>query len=243
MKYDYSIKVILFSSGGVLNYPVTGHWFIPPNFFQIINEKAYDKFHDIELDAAFSQAAEVLLNHKLIKSEEEEYSLFLEYYQTFFAYLPRLKATKKQIEQVAHDLVYNPDKYAFFMDASNIIPALAENYKLAIVSDAWPSLEDVLIKAGLHQNFSAFILSSAIGASLSDVRMYETALKELNVDPREALFVGDNKKNCDAAQRLGIQTALLCRDTTIYVYYRLTCRSHRVIQSLDELPRCLSGKP
>jgi putative hydrolase of the HAD superfamily len=237
-----SIKVILFGSGGVLNYPVTGHWFIPPNFFQIIDKKAYDRFHNIELDAAFSQAAEVLLNHKLIKSEEEEYSLFLEYYQTLFAYLPRLKATEKQIEQVAHDLVYNPDKYAFFTDASNIIPVLAANYRLAIVSDAWPSLEDVFIKAGLHQYFSAFILSSAIGANQSGVRMYEAALKELNINPRETLFVDDNKKNCDAVHRLGIQTALLCRDTTIYVYCRLTCRSHSLIQSLDELPRCLSRK-
>ncbi len=71
-----SIKAILFDSGGVLTYPVTGHWFIPPNFLQIINKRAYDRFHDIELNAAFAQAAEVLSNYKLIKSKEEEYSFF-----------------------------------------------------------------------------------------------------------------------------------------------------------------------
>ncbi len=236
-----SIKAILFDSGGVLTYPVTGHWFIPPNFLQIINKRAYDRFHDIELNDAFAQAAEVLSNYKLIKSKEEEYSLFQEYYQMLFACLPRLKATGNQIEQVARDMVFNPDKFAFYPDAINIIPALGANHKLAVASDAWPSLEDVFIRAGLHQYFSAFIFSSMIGTTQPDVRIYEAALKELGVDPRETVFIGDEKRNCDAAHSLGIQTVLLCRDETLYLFYQLTCRAHQVIRTLSDLPGQLAG--
>lgn len=237
-----SIKAILFDSGRVLNYPVTGHWFMPPNFFPIIDKRAYDRYHNIEIDAAFAQAAEILQNYKRIKTKEEEYSVFLEYYQMLFACLPRLKVTGNQIEQVAHDLVFNPDKYAFFPDALTVIPALAANYKLAVVSDAWPSLEDVYIKAGLRQYFSAFIISSVMGIMKPDTRLFDAALKELGITPGEALYIDDNKKNCDAALGLGIRSVLLCRDVTEYAYYRLICRSHRVIQSLDDLPRYLSEK-
>ena len=48
-----------------------------------------------------------------------------------------------QIKGLATDLVYNSDKYVFFDDALKVIPTLKSKYKLAIVSDAWPSLKDV----------------------------------------------------------------------------------------------------
>lgn len=38
MTADKTIKAILFDSGNVLNYPRTGNWFIPPNFYRYIDE-------------------------------------------------------------------------------------------------------------------------------------------------------------------------------------------------------------
>src|SRR5512133_1265882 len=158
-----SIKTVLFNSDRVLCFPVTGHWYIPPNFFQIIDRRAYDRLHDIEIDAAFAQAAEIFPSYTRISSLDEEYSLFLEYYQLFFACLRVLKISSKQVEQVAHDMVYNPDKYAFFPDALNIISPLSANLKLAVVTDARPSLEDVFVKAELRKYFSTFIFTSIVG--------------------------------------------------------------------------------
>lgn len=36
-----NIKAILFDSGRVLNKPVTGHWFITPNFFSFVDENKF----------------------------------------------------------------------------------------------------------------------------------------------------------------------------------------------------------
>lgn len=41
-------------------------------------------------------------------------------------------------------------KYTFYKDALKVIPELKLNYKLAVVSDAWPSLKDVFIDNGLY---------------------------------------------------------------------------------------------
>jgi putative hydrolase of the HAD superfamily len=231
-----SIKAILFNSNRVLCYPVTGHWYIPPNFFQIINRRAYDRRRDIEIAAAFGQASEIFQKYSHIASLDEEYSLFLEYYQLFFACLRVLKISSLQIEQVAHDMVYNPDKYAFFADALEIIPALSTNYKLVVVTDGRPSLEDVYIKAGLRPYFSAFTGSSIVGSARPDAQMVETVLKELGAAPDEALYVDDSIENCDIARRLGFQTVLLCRDSTLYFFRKLTNRAHKVIRSLADLP-------
>lgn len=38
----HNIKVLLFDSGRVLNYPRTCNWFIPPKFFDYINRKRFE---------------------------------------------------------------------------------------------------------------------------------------------------------------------------------------------------------
>lgn len=55
-------------------------------------------------------------------------------------------------------MVYNSDKYRFFDDALKVIPELKLKYKLAIVSDAWPSLKDVYEKNELYNYFDSFVL-------------------------------------------------------------------------------------
>jgi len=235
------IKAILLDSGRVMNRPATGHWFIPPNFFQFIHPDNFEKIRDIEKNAAFAQAAEQLTFYPLVRTKEEEFNVFMEYYRIFFMSIPRLKATNEQVEGIARDLVYNPEKYEFIPDALDTIPRLAKSYKLAIVSDAWPSLEDVYTHAGMRGYFSAFILSSQIGVNKPDPFIYHAALDALGVNPQEALFVDDNPQNCDGARQLGIHTALLCRDRTEYYLMRLISRNHPVIHSLSDLPGLLKS--
>ena len=37
-----NIKAILFDSGRVLNGPVTGHWFVTPNFWDYVNKDIFN---------------------------------------------------------------------------------------------------------------------------------------------------------------------------------------------------------
>ncbi len=118
-----------------------------------------------------------------------------------------------------------------------LIPYLATNYKLAIVSDAWPSLESVYETAGLRKYFSSFIISSQLGVVKPDPKMYQTALYELGVDPSCALFVDDNLRNCLGAREVGIYPILLVRDKRLLLVEKIKSlgKGYCVISSLNEL--------
>ena len=110
---------------------------------------------------------------------------------------------------MANDLVSNTSKYIFYDDALEVIPKLKQDYKLAIVSDAWPSLRDVYVEHGLEKYFDSFVISSFIGETKPHEKMYATALEELKVSAQEAVFVDDNLKNCLGAMKVGIHSVLL----------------------------------
>lgn len=229
------IKAILFDSGRVLNKPVTGHWFIPPRFFEFVDEQKYKAIDKKELDLAFHQASAYISKQKWIKNEDEEYAHFLEFYRIFAAELPQLGLTDEIVTSITTDLVYNYEKYKFFSDAVELIPKLSKTYKLAVVSDAWPSLEKVFKQAGLRDYFSSFVISSVIGVTKPHEFMYRTALEDLKLSPSEVVFVDDNIRNCDGAHKLGIRSYVLCRDWKLYCYYKLTCRNHIVVRALYDV--------
>jgi len=229
------IKAILFDSGRVLNGPVTGHWFITPNFYSFVDKEKFNSIPGQRKRVAFGKAEKYISAQSRIDTEREEYKHFLEYYKLFFKELPELNMDDKQIECVTKDLVFNYEKYKFFGDINDVIPRLSESYKLAVISDAWPSLENVFKKAGLRDYFKSFIISSKLGVTKPNELMYKTALNELGVLPEEAVFIDDSIRNCDGAKRLGIKTILLCRDLGFYLLNKATCKSHRVERSI----RCL----
>lgn len=234
------IKAVLIDSGKVLNGPVTGHWFITPNFFSFIDENIFKTIDAKQRNAAFNKAGDYISKQSLIITEEEEFLYFYEYYKIFSNELPQLKLKDNQIRAIAEDLVYNYNKYQFYKDSIEVIPELSKKYKLAVVSDAWPSLENVFKRAGMREYFSSFIISSIKGITKPDELMYKAALEELGILPEEAIFIDDGIKNCDGAAKLGIQSFLMCRDLKSYFYNRLTCIKHSVIRDFYEIKRMLS---
>jgi putative hydrolase of the HAD superfamily len=234
-----NIKAILFDSGKVLNGPVTGHWFISPDFFAHIKEKEFSGIPKARRNAAFHKAGQYLAKQNLILTQEDEYKHFLQYYRIFFDQLPELKTNQEQIVAVASDLVFNDSKYKFYQDVMKVVPELHKNYKLAVVSDAWPSLENVFAKADMKKYFSSFVVSSMKGVAKPHEMMYREALEELAVAPAEAVFIDDNIRNCNGARKLGINSLLLCRDWRVYAYNKVTCREHKVIHDLKNLERIL----
>ncbi|ADL53957.1 HAD-IA family hydrolase [Clostridium cellulovorans] len=239
-EYNNKIKAILFDSGRVLNVPTTGHWFITNNFFTYVDKKKFDSIPTDIKRLAFYEAGKFIHTKKLILDEQEEYTYFLEYYKIFSRCLPELGLANNDIESITKDYVYNYNKYSFFEDVINVIPKLSESYKLAVISDAWPSLENVYKAAGLRDYFSSFVISSKKGVSKPNELMYKTALEELDVSPDEALFIDDNIKNCDGALKLGINSLVLCRDLDSYAYHKLFKRNYTVVRNLTVVKNLLN---
>lgn len=239
--FDNKIKAILIDSGRVLNVPVTGHWFITPNFFKYVDKKKFKAIKASKRKVAFDNAGEYIQKQNLILNEQEEFNHFIEYYKIFSNFLPQLELGDKDVQAIARDLVYNCSKYCFYKDVFTTIPKLSKSYKLAVVSDAWPSLENVFIKAELRDYFSSFVISSMIGVTKPNELMYKTALEELNVLPEEAIFIDDSIRNCDGARKLGIKSFVLCRDWRIYSYNKLTHRKYNIIRSLNDIEKSFLG--
>lgn len=232
-----SIKAILFDSGRVLNGPVTGHWFITPNFWEYVNKDVFDSLDKSKIASAFAEADKYIITQKLMTTKDEEYKHFIKFYEIFSLRLPELQLYSETIENIARDLVFNPEKYVFYDDALSVIPELKDKCKLAIVSDAWPSLLDVYEENNMTSYFDSIVISSFLGTSKPDSKMYNTALEELDVKPEEAIFIDDSLKNCIGAIEVGINAVLLCRNKQVYIREKIKSvgKKYRVINNLHQL--------
>lgn len=237
MKTPHTVKAILFDSGRVLNAPASGHWFISPNFWEYVDKEKYDCIEKKRISHAFHEAEKYVSAQKLILTKDEEYQHFIEFYKIFAENLPELGLELTQIEMLAKDLVYNAEKYVFYEDALQMLPQLSQKYKLAIVSDAWPSLMDVYREQKIADYFDCFVISSMIGMSKPHEKMFTTALEELAVSAANAVFIDDNLNNCIGAMKLGIHSILLCRNKYLYIWNKLKSigKGYDVFYSLRDL--------
>lgn len=222
-------KAILFDSGRTLNVPSTGHWFITPNFFNIINKSSVSCKKEL-LEKAMEKACSYINEISFVKTEEEEFNMFKEFYEIVLREINYPDINNEIIELLARDNVYNDDKFLFFKDVEPSLIKLKEKYLLGVVSDTWPSLERVFINKNLRQYFSTFIMSSVYGSNKSEKILFKIAVEELKIKPEEAVFVDDSKSNLVAAEEFGMIPVLIDRYDTNDLKSR-----YPIIRSLNEL--------
>lgn len=223
------VKAILFDSGRTLNVPRTGHWFITPNFMKIIHREDFT-FTDEDMDNAMSKACEHINKILLVKTEEEEYSMFKEFYEIVLKEINYPNINNEVLELLAKDNVYNDDKFLFFDDINESLNILKDKYLLGVVSDTWPSLERVFINKDLRKYFSTFVMSSVHGSNKSEKVLFKIAIEELGIKPEEAIFVDDNESNLEAAEEFGMIPILI----DAYNSQELTSK-YPIIHSISEL--------
>lgn len=224
-----NIKAILFDSGRTLNVPRTGHWFITPNFFNII-KKDPNFYTDEEMANAMQKAYDHIKKILLVKTEEEEYKMFKDFYEIVLKELKYPSIDNKIIKLLAKDNVYNDEKFLFFDDVESSLINLKERFKLGVVSDTWPSLERVFINNGLRKYFSTFVISSVYGSCKSERILFKIAIEELGVKPEETIFVDDSESNLDSAKEFGLVPILI----DVYRLENLESK-YPIINSISEL--------
>lgn len=230
-----NIKAILFDSGRVLNRRRTGHWFMPPNFFNYVDKNKFETLNKGDVENAFYKCDKYFHDHPLILTEIEEFEHFIEFYNIFSKELPDLELSSDYILEIAKDTVYNDDKFEFFEDVFQVIPRLSQNFKLGVVSDTWPSLERVFKNAGLREYFSTFVMSSTLGVLKPHELMFNTALSGLNIKPEAAIFIDDNIVNVKAAIKLGMQGIVILRGDELKECTDIIC-----VNDLSELEELLA---
>lgn len=83
---------------------------------------------------------------------------------------------------------------------------LKPRYKLGIISNATDEfMYQIIPQEELQEIFDDILISYQAGAAKPDPRIYKAGLKNLGVEPEEAVFIDDIEAYCVAARALGMQ--------------------------------------
>jgi putative hydrolase of the HAD superfamily len=132
--------------------------------------------------------------------------------------------------------------------ASEALAALAEQYKLAIISDTAISpgslLKKVLERHGVIQHFSGFVFSDETGVSKPNELAFRSALEPFEAAPGEAVHIGDiERTDIAGAKNAGMQAVLFRGDPESVSYKSFTGETlaDAVAESWHEVPETVAA--
>ena len=113
------------------------------------------------------------------------------------------------IETAEERAAFKAELFKYWGLFPGIIPPLKElhtKYRLAILSNtSRKGFADYLTdRRGLGGLFETVVSSAEVGFAKPEPEIYQIALDRLHIQPEQALFVDDLKRNTDAAERVGI---------------------------------------
>ena len=162
--------------------------------------------------AAERAAHEVLSDgERWVETPEDEAAFWGEYW-------PRVLALLKLDDpdgQLARHLDVEV-KYVGFLrpypDVRRALVALRGRYRLGLISNAFPSLADVMDDLDLARFFDSMVISAWTRIAKPDPLIYQKALDTLAVEARASAFVDDLPANLETAEQMGFQVYLMDRD-------------------------------
>jgi putative hydrolase of the HAD superfamily len=90
------------------------------------------------------------------------------------------------------------------------LAALAGRYRLGVISNANGTVKRCFARLGLARFFETIVDSTEVGIEKPDVRIFQHALREMNVGAAEAVYVGDVfKVDVLGARAAGLRPILL----------------------------------
>ncbi len=90
-----------------------------------------------------------------------------------------------------------------------VLATLQKKYKLALVSNCAVGTDKLINALGLADFFTCTILSYQIEVRKPDKRMYLEALKCLELEAHECIFVADEISDLEGAKEIGLKTMLV----------------------------------
>lgn len=102
-----------------------------------------------------------------------------------------------------------PTRFKLYDKVILVLSTLKKKYKLALVSNCFVGLSDVLEALNLTHFFDCIILSYEIGVKKPDKRIYLEALQRLKLRPEECVFVSDAISDLEGAREVGLKTILI----------------------------------
>lgn len=201
------IKYIVLDFGKVLAYPTTGNWDITPKFLELVD---IDKI-DIEKLKKCKQKYQYLLSEKIV-TLEEEYNMFLNFYDSIFREYNYPDYKKEISEQIAYNRTYEFDKYKLYDNVKEELKSLKEKYTLILLSDNWPCVINFMKYYGIYDLFTKVYVSSIYGEEKKDKVFFDNPINDFNIKPNDAIFIDDNEVLLDIAVSKGFEVRLMDRE-------------------------------
>lgn len=202
-----NIKNVIFDIGGVLAYSKSGHWFITPKFWEIVDINLIDKK---ALNNSLSKFS--YLRTQEPKTEKEEEEMFSNYYYHVLKEINYPNINREISNKIAYDCVHNDDKFIFYDDDKSVLDTLYKDYNLYIISDGWPSSLRVLKNKGFANYFKGILISSIYGTVKLD-RLFDIFINEhKEVNPKESIYIDDRNDILEKAKQYNFNVLLMDRD-------------------------------
>lgn len=120
---------------------------------------------------------------------------------------------RKELAAASHKSLQEVDAlYSQFRVDRELIAfakSLSLQYKIGLLTNANRGhIDDVMRNLGLEALFDSIVVSADIGVVKPQPAIYKAILKDLEVDPEEAVFIDDTARNVDGAISLGIHAIL-----------------------------------
>lgn len=87
----------------------------------------------------------------------------------------------------------------------NYLRSLRGKYKTGLISNAWGDLRDYIVREKFDDAFDKMIISAEVGAAKPEPRIFQIALEQFGVKPKEAVFVDDFLINIEGCEKVGIK--------------------------------------
>jgi putative hydrolase of the HAD superfamily len=92
------------------------------------------------------------------------------------------------------------------------IHSLRPRYGTGLISNAWDGLRPYMQREKLDDAFDTLIISAEVGVMKPEAAIFQHALEQLEVKPKEAVFVDDFSENITGCEALGMR-GILFRST------------------------------
>jgi putative hydrolase of the HAD superfamily len=208
-------KAILFDRDETISYDDPQRLAMLGNYIDdILDKPGY--FNSLSIDDWREVLLEALNEHNLgyfdINTVEKE--IFM--WRAFFRRLLVREGYKGDVEakaEYAHSIYNILEIIRPFPESEHVFKTLKKNgYRIGIVSNCFPTLKLSLKIINLDTYIDACINSSSVGSRKPDPGIYNMALQQLNLEPREAIFIDNTEENVVAAQKLGMTAFHINRD-------------------------------
>lgn len=204
------MKYLIFDIGGVLVYPRLGEWHIPYRAAQILGPERASVIGTERFERARKGCMSWLDEGRVVTDLDTERLLR----RGFVLDLDRRldwHMTDGEIARMTDDFTDDIERYGFFDDVREWLARWSRTYTLGVLSDAMPSILGFLEQYGIRDAFAAAVISTHVGVTKPDARMFRAALEQLGAEPADCLFVDDRVVNVEGAVRAGMKAVQMSR--------------------------------